>query len=484
MKRKIGRIVFSLVLVLCVAFSSVIAYATSDGPTISYEFSTVLPGRADGTITVSVDGYSREKYLLRWGTADGVLNGYKALANSSDMRISGNTLKFKPEPLTCIPPEATHLWLMLNGERITSYEIPEDRRLDKSELQYSFGVYSDVHFGSGKAVPSFRAAMNFFSEEDIRFVISVGDNTVSGKKAEWKSFADTYAPYSDIPLWFVLGNHDALAWNLAVPPAQSLSDARRYFPNYAKELHTYGDEFKVSVSDDWNYSMTYGRDLYLFMGIGAASNSSENANVDQKLSSRQLIWLEKCLSEHYKQSAPGKAFLIFHYYTLESGMYRESGTEWHSLSSQKLHALLNKYPGVIYFSGHTHYSFDADLTSYAGSYSALHVPSLSQSRTLKGKGHTGGYEGYLVEVHEGYTLVKGMNFLKKEVVSNSMFVINDESAPAGTQSNTESNASNFSEIGDTTGHRWKMIWVAVGIAAAILCFGAAAFILILRKNRK
>ncbi len=597
MKRKIGQIVFSVFLILCIVFTSIISVAASNTPQISYEFSTLLPGRADGTITISVDGYSGEKYLLCWGTSDGILEGYKVLADSSDMSISGETLKFKPEPLTCIPPEATHLWLTLNGERITSYEIPEARRLEKSECQYSFGVYSDAHFGSGNAIPSFQAAMDFFSEKDAQFVISVGDNTVSGEKNHWKEFADTYAPYSEIPLWFVLGNHDALAWNLSVTPAQSLTNARSYFPNYAKELHSYGAEFKVTVSgNNWNYdySMTYGRDLYLFMGIGAASNSSDDQNIDQRLSGEQLEWLRECLSEHYKQSEPGKVFLIFHYYTLESGMYRDSGTEWDESSSKELHTLLNKYPGVIYFSGHTHYSFDADLTSYAGSYAALHVPSLSQSRTLNGKGHTGGYEGYLVEVYDGYTLVKGMDFLKEEVVSNSLFVISEEFSDnvatygivlrstasgvvqwkakkggsgwtklttlselkidgtvqslvysgektvdfranethmqwkcseeddsawvdlislekipkedlesdnsdfagtqsktennssdfAGTQSNTENNSSDFAGTGDNEGRNGAMIWVAVGIAAAILCCGAVAFVLILRKNRK
>ncbi|MBO5248504.1 MAG: metallophosphoesterase [Clostridia bacterium] len=313
MKKMLQRISLCLVLVLCLSVCSVLVTAAAETPQITYEFSTDVPGRADGTISVTNLGSIGKNFSLGWGTSKKLLSKYSSsnLVTGAEMKGS-DTLKFTLEPFTCIPSGATHLWLSSGGKLIVSYEIPQERRLAKEEPLYRFGVVSDIHIGTGASVPNFESAMQIFKMNKASFVISAGDNTENGKENLWQSLSEMANKYNTIPFWFVFGNHDALAWNLQVTPEESMSYCKKFFPNYANENHSYGEAFDVSVSDanpNYDYLFTYQGDLYVFMGIGAASNSSEDKNIDQRLSQSQIDWLDKTLSEYYK-SRPTDGFSL------------------------------------------------------------------------------------------------------------------------------------------------------------------------------
>ncbi len=431
MTKNIIQRILSLFFVGCfmLGCADVFPSAAEEFPQISYEFSNLLPGSADGIVSVRVSDYDGEEYLLEWGTAENIFVDQKPLADVSKMQIRGKLLKYTTESALAIPPQATHLWLTLDGNLLTCYEIPQWKIIPSKAPKYRFGVISDLHFGSSVAVPALQSAMDSFSAQDVSFVLTVGDNTNGGTFDQWKTFSETYAPYKEIPLFITLGNHDALAWNLSVSPEAAMENVKDIFPNYANENHSYGEEFDLSLSEiypDYDYSFVYKGDLYLVMGIGAASNNSEDRNIDQQLSDLQLDWLDDTLAEYYHGADHGNAFLFFHYYTLESGMTVGSGTEWDRDSSKKLHRVLNKYPGTFYFNGHNHYTFDAEFNIYLGRYFSFHVPSLAYGGILGDKGHKNGKEGYLVEVYDDFVLVRGMDFATGNFVSYAAFHLTEK----------------------------------------------------------
>lgn len=422
---KFAKLSVCLLLVLAVILCALPSLGAEADMT--YEFSTLLPGRADGAITVKGIDPAAE-YLLQWADDAGPLPGYDPLSGKVDMTVNGTTLKFTPADMTAIPAGATRLILTLDGTTVSSCSIPEDRRVAAKAPRYTFGVVSDLHFGSSNAVQGFTSALDYLENAGVSFVLTAGDNTCGGAAAEWNLLAQTYAEYDAVPLWFTLGNHDALAWNLSVTPDVAMKNLKRAFPYFGTETHPYGDDFKMTLSSqnpDYDYSVAYQGDLYLFMGIGAASNDSEDKNIDQRLSDTQLEWLEEELTSYYGGENPGNAFLIFHYYTLEGGMKVREGTEWNKESSKKLHALLNKFPGLIYFNGHNHHTFDAEPISYGGVYASLHVPSLAYGGVLNGEGHTNGCEGYLVEVYDDCVLVTGVDFTNGTFYSCATFRMDD-----------------------------------------------------------
>lgn len=434
MKKSVLRGLFSALLIFCVLLGSVTVCAQTADLQVSYKFSTILNGRADGAVTVKFSEYNDEDYKLFWGTESALLPGYQCVADMSDAKIGKSAMEFSIAAPTGIPAGATHLWVTLEGALLACVEIPEERRTVEETPLYSFGVLSDIHMGGSKAKAAFFAAMDDFSARGVNFVLSSGDNTSGGSGDEWREFAQVAGEYPEMPLWLVLGNHDALAWNLSVSPKIAMQNVKSFFPNYANSDHTAGEEFEVTLSkahSNYDYTIRYKDDLYIMMGIGAASNSSEDRNVDQKLSTYQLEWLEECLQAHYAQENPGKVFLIFHYYTLESGMHVREGTEWDKTSSSKLHRILNKYPGVIYFNGHSHFAFGESVTGYADKYASFHVPSSAYAGNyVDGEWVSRGYQGYVVEVYEGYTLVKGIDFLTEEVVACAYFRLEEDFSDA------------------------------------------------------
>ena len=226
------------------------------------------------------------------------------------------------------------------------------------------------------------------------------------------------------------------------------------FDTYANVNYTgANNEYNVTLSPyypDYDYTVSYGEDLFIYLGIGAFGNTS-GKNTDQHLAPNQLVWLEEVLENYYNTGDYyGHVYLIFHYYTMESGfgMYQNgstSGTEWSQNrngfmtegynSSEEVYKILNKYPNVIHFSGHTHrafaannnlsvtrkYKVNADNLTYTVvnedlGYTAVHVPSLS-------KGGTTTDEGYLVTVYDNGVLLTGYNFYNGEIVSHANFFL-------------------------------------------------------------
>ncbi|MBQ8254157.1 MAG: metallophosphoesterase [Clostridia bacterium] len=416
-------------------------------PGLDYEFTSSVKGRADGTISILLpESYKNEAYELYWGTSEGVSEKYSSLTTMEDIAVQGNTLIYIPESQTYIPEGTTHLYLTLDGAEIASFEIPAERRMTLGTAKYTFGVFSDVHFttSAGRPNSSFAAAMDLYRDAGATFVVACGDVTTGGREAEYAQFTSTYtAGGYTMPFWTALGNHDILKWNLdsALTPEQALSNMKAAVNTFANVNHNAGSEYTVTVAEGENagydYTMSYGDELFIFMSVGVASNSSVNAagnpiNVDQKLADSQINWLEEILDQYYNvDKKDGQVFLIFHYYTLESGKYYSSATsdEWDAASSAALDGVLREYPGVIHFNGHNHFYFDADLNMYADEYVSIHVPSLTNPRTSRDgtEGSGTAYENYIVTVYEDYIIVNGVDAYTGTYAPHAMFMIADDS---------------------------------------------------------
>lgn len=382
-------------------------------PQISYEFSTDLPGRADGTISVTNLGSIGQNFSLLWGTSKKILSKKGTTFVTGERMVGTTTLKYTLRPFSCIPAGVTHLWLCSDGNLITSYEIPKERRLKKEAPLYRFGVISDLHIGRGNGKLNTEMAMKFLKRKKASFVISAGDNTNNGKENHWREFAECVHSY-EIPFWFVLGNHDALAWNLRVTPEEAMAFCKQLFPDYVNENHSYGKEFDVTVSDvnpDYDYSFTYNGDLFLFMGVGAASNFHKDVNIDQRLSQSQINWLDKMLSDHFNNPNHGKVFFTCHYATNESGLFL-AGLD--AESSAMLHDVLNRYPGVISFTGHVHWGFESEKSIYIADYAIFQLPCVLADSY-----------GFLVEVYKDYIIIQGFHSLRGAMDFVTYLVPND-----------------------------------------------------------
>ncbi len=413
-------------------------------PTFNYDFSTRYVGLADGVVTVKDTNFTGKSYRLYWGNDNGILAGFDALATLADFVVTDETngvMSYTTIEHSLIPENATKLYLSINEDLITEFVIPTERILTSTTPNYTFAEVSDTHLGDIRSTSAYTKLLEKMQAIGGKFVNISGDITDRGNTTAYNYLKNVMNQFPDIPTWVTLGNHDILIANRAdgLTEAAALANVKSALDGFANPDHSLGEEYVVTVPDeaekrvhtnedgttytmDMDYAMSYGDDLFIYLGIGDLYNSSMTTNYDVALSDEQLKWLDKKLNAYYNvDKKQGQAFLIFHYFTIESGLNLESGLtnyKQYADSSKKLYDILEKYP-AIHFSGHNHYSFSSDRNiSVNEKHTAINTPSLSQGFTA--------YEGYLVERYDGYTLVKGYNFLTNEYIPNAMFYVAEE----------------------------------------------------------
>lgn len=399
-------------------------------PTLAYEFTGNQPGRADGTITVTFPTADGEEYELRWGNSEGPLKGYAPLRylTADKTSVTHTTAKY-----SLIPEEATVLCIVKDGLLLNTLPIPADRRLTASTPKYLFGIMSDGHMADATTgaksaqMHNILRAMELFSSAKASFVTVLGDNTTYNTDHQLSFWTVVQDKYADLPLYSVLGNHDILPHNTNV------SDVQASFDRFAAVFKN---------TQDFDYTVEKNGDLFIYLGLGKAENLTAYNGLS--LHDSQIQWLDGVLKQYYvTEEKSGQVFLIFHLFPVDNEYAATASNGFNPDSSRKLEAVLEKYPGVIWFSGHNHYSFDCNKNIYVtDSYTMLHAPSVGTGGTLNGVGHTLGGEVYLVAVYEDYVIVKAYNAYTEEVQPGASFLVGTEKDfETEEDTNTENNGN-------------------------------------------
>lgn len=456
-------------------------------PILEYTFTSDVSGRADGRILVRSPERTRLDYGLYWGDKNGPLKGMKPLTRLNDS-IQKQTVAVPV--MTCIPTGATHLWMCYaDGTAVTQIKLPEERLLAKEAPLYTFGIISDLHLTSEYAMDAFQRALTAYDRSKVSFVVSLGDNTSDGSATQLENYRKIKNLFPDMTFWSALGNHDVLPWNTKQTPVkQSYNTFRRYFPNYANLADPNVDTPQTGDNAGFDYTVRIGEDDWMiFLSVGVCTDF-ENQWHGQGLTDNQLAWLDEQLDTYYNiEKHGGRVFLMYHYFTRESGMFNDGATYLDPVSSKKLHEVLRKYPDLIYFSGHNHFAFDCDMNIHNnGTYTSIHTPSLAASTAYKGKGHEMGNEGYFVEMYEDYVIVRGVDFLTDETVSKATFLLGKASdltvsEPNGAENATEPAQSTSTASSDGNSAPLGLI---LGIGGGVIGLAAAVSVLLLIKKKK
>ena len=428
-------------------------------PRIDYAFGLTEAGMAQGTVIVNLFDDSLDKeYALYWGDGNGPLAGYTYLARRKDFVVVGSSLVYNVAERVMIPAEATHLWLVLDGVRVYSYEIPAERRVSVGELKYSFGVISDTHiFGDVNGETEFVKALRLFEKNGARFVIIAGDVTGAGRESYWKNLNAVVEQNGiTMPVFVVPGNHDVLRRWCPYEPSQHIQYMVENMLTYGNEDFTEdanGNKYKITKGDTpVDYTVEFGEDLFVYLGIGMVDpGKGENSQTDQHLSPEQIEWLKKVFdkAEDYEN-----VFLTFHYAAFESGFASYDSGDWSwkydgymtegYSSAEELYNILKDHPNVIMFSGHTHRKFDNDknltvtkrvdfnyddYTWTEGTdplgFTAVHVPTSQY------------YEGYLVSAYDTGVVLSGYNTDTAEITSRAYFYLPKTLSAASSALTTE-----------------------------------------------
>ena len=400
-----------------------------------YAFLHDNPGFAGGTISFLPEASG--VYTFYWGDANGKLANHSLLYSGTfTAEVEAD---ITVQSFTAIPKGATRVLAVNKGETVTySYTIPESRRMTAEEL-YNFGAISDTHQGvryGATSIPynHFVNAAKVLYEKGAIAIGICGDFSYNNEESEYilheKAIKEIYEFAPDMPIFTTTGNHEAKYTGFSYD----------WYMQYARDVVDYNSDLDYKYFDgnelDYVVELPDGSVMiYFHQQYYDYGNSTSRLVTDE-----QLVWLEARLEQYKDQTV----FFFFHTFMDEMvGDASTPGNEYglpmisSTVEYKKFTEYFTKYTNVVYFSGHSHWAFDAQLTEpkpgktnddkniddLDGTFATMvHIPACSTPRVLVGSGN-GRSEGYIVRVYENCVVFEGYEFVQGETFAYATYII-------------------------------------------------------------
>lgn len=357
---------------------SVNAADNQSGTAITYSFSgdnADKAGYAQGKITFTAQ--ENGTYYLYWADDEKALDGYYEIFKAT-ITDDKKSAEFTFENQTAIPADATRIIAVQYLEPATpdeaeqgaeestaipvvycSYDIPTEKQLPykSTDAKYTFNSYSDIHIddkantgGYKYADSHWKKALAYSAAKNVDFVITSGDhvnNKSKGSANEWDRYQKILSESDYVnPIYEANGNHEL---------KEGIEQGNNAFIN-ATGL----DSTEATLNSGKPYYYVKEKntgDLFIFMALegGGAPNQAD------EFTDEQLNWVAGLISENY-----GKCNIYIIQHALAKGYgagdfnnkpaYGGAITDYF-VSTVKFKNLMQKYPDLIWISGHTHEAF-------------------------------------------------------------------------------------------------------------------------------
>ncbi|GMA66097.1 hypothetical protein GCM10025859_65390 [Alicyclobacillus fastidiosus] len=285
-----------------------------------------------------------------------------------------------------------------------------------SHPKLSFSVISDIHLRTGKsdwgtnyhdaiAARKLKNALtdldNINPHEDA--LVINGDFTTTGVQSDYDTLKDILntAPHPKNIL-YAMGNHE---FSSAFHNRKGVFSPQT-FPN-GVTVHSCIELFKKNTGMSNSY---YDRWLngYHFIVLGAEYSMSDfRKHNDTVLSETQLQWLAKKL----QKSPNNKPTFVFLHEPIPNTVAGSFGG--YLINGDKLRKILNQYPSVLFFSGHTHYSLMDQPSSIYHDYFTMFNTSAVRNPIIESHKLLGNSEGLYVQVYDHSVTVSARDFTIK-----------------------------------------------------------------------
>ena len=380
----------------------------------TYKLKNDTDGMADGTLTINLpEDHCADDIYMWWANDAGKLEGYTRLAR---FKVTGTTVVHEMTPNTIIPAGATKLLIYTyndsNGisESCLEVKLPDGAASkDFGEVLSEFQIVSDIHIkadASNEYSKHFIGMLNDVVKNSPNSVgiFTVGDNVDRGDTASyWTYFRKHYESVKNAPaIYLGIGNHEYIGTNYTEGLKQFLANLN--FPD--------GSTFDKPYYDVWVNGYHY---------IFIASENTGSSN----LSKTQLKWLEEKINEN----RDGRPIFVFHHQPMLDTTSGSSAAEgWSGINNySQLMAIVDKYPEVMMFNGHTHWILDSDNCMYEGEnvkiFNTSSVAYLWHSYDIVTGERQTGSEGYYVRIYKDKIAVLGRDFVTGEWVASAQFLV-------------------------------------------------------------
>lgn len=412
---------------------------------MTVSFADETPGSMAGSVKVkaTVDG----EYDIYWGDAEGSdltanVNGktvgYSEFA-TVEVRFGSGELEFND--FLAIPEGAETMVLKKGGKVLETETIPENKRLDYGTQKYAFGALSDVHFNRYSAlsdddtVVSFPRALNYLKDWGVSVVGISGDLSLNGELDSYEKYNSVVSQY-DFPVYTCKGNHDC----------------RKYYTlsNWQKNVNKdiYGASKPAGILDVSSNGLDFvyecNGDIFIF--FSQVSNTYMLGV--QLVTDGQLDWLEKQFAAYKDRNV----YLFFHTFLgsdgiptnmCEGNIINPLGATYTltyvkgNKDEKRFKQLLAEYKNVVFFNGHSHWSYDMqkynrelNISDYDGKYAPMvHVSSVAAPRTVTDTSlvqkSNPGYmsEGLYMTVYNDMLLIRAVDFISGEFLAYATYIV-------------------------------------------------------------
>jgi Icc protein len=288
---------------------------------------------------------------------------------------------------------------------------------DKPKL--SFGVISDIHLRAGKddmgnpyydhaAENKFAAALqdlNKINPKSNALVID-GDLTVTGVQTDYDSMNKVLNENSHPKnTLFAMGNHEFYHAFYAKDGNYNPSG----FPNGETEQTAIARYLQNTGMPSLYYDKWIEGYHFIVLGSEKSRISNPNNYDNAVLSDTQLQWLDKQL----KESPDDKPTFVFLHQPIP---FTTAGSDAnYIIDADKLKNILKKYPQVIYFSGHTHWTLkNQPKTMYQDKFTMFNDSTVVNPYNPITNSLVGDSEGLYVQVYKDKVEVTGRDFTNKQ----------------------------------------------------------------------
>ena len=412
---------------------------------MTVSFADETPGSMAGSVKVkaTVDG----EYDIYWGDAEGSdltanVNG-KTVSYSEfatvEVKFGSGELEFND---FLAIPEGAETMVLKKGDKVLETEtLPENKRLDYGTQKYAFGALSDVHFNRYSAlsdddtVGSCPRALNDLKDWGVSVVGISGDLSLNGELDSYEKYNSVVSQY-DFPVYTCKGNHDC----------------RKYYTlsNWQKNVNKdiYGAAKPAGILDvspnglDFVYECN--GDIFIF--FSQVSNTYMLGV--QLVTDEQLDWLEKQFAAYKDRNV----YLFFHTFLgndgiptnmCEGNIINPLGATYTltyvkgNKDEKRFKQLLAEYKNVVFFNGHSHWSYDMqkynkdlNISDYDGKYAPMvHVSSVAAPRTVTDTSlvqkSNPGYmsEGLYMTVYNDMLLIRAVDFVSGEFLAYATYIV-------------------------------------------------------------
>lgn len=455
---KMALKVLSVSLVFLLAFSSALVAldaVAAAGTEITYNFKNESAGYAEGTLTLTSD--TAGKYSLYWADDTDALSGFYPIVEFN--LEAGDSQSFKFGYHTAIPAKATRVIAKNSaGNVVADYSLPASKRLNSGKPLYKFNSYSDVHIDNGDfytdASTHWAEALKYAVDTESDFIVSSGDTVTnaSGPDVEWDMYEKILADSGYVnPIWESNGNHDLRTGkDKGIKAFMRATGTDSTIANYdANKPYFYMVEKATG-------------DVFIFMALEGEYSPGQCS----EFSDEQMAWLTNLLSTYY---GTGVNIYIVEHAPIDgfgagdrmSNPYYKAHLSECYMSTVQFKSLLQKYPKLIFMSGHTHIDFSLGYNfsdENGTACSMIHNPAVVGSTKANdentaldyndGKGYNS--QGYLVEVYSDSVIYYGAN-LTDELIYPAYCYIMDGARNTAPDATNDTEELTTRDPSDTTG---------------------------------